>query len=61
MLKNWAKKIKAFWAKMKVNSQQGWTTMEYVAGAIAIAGMVTLIIDIFKGKLTDAIGKLVIG
>ena len=40
--------------------QQGWTTMEYVVGAIVMAGIVTGILGVFNSKLTEAINALVI-
>jgi hypothetical protein len=44
--------------KAKRKSQTGWTTMEYVVGAIALVGVVTLIINTFSDKLIGAINAL---
>lgn len=39
-------------------SQAGWTTMEYVVGAIALVSVVTMVIGVFGDKLTAAIQGL---
>ena len=38
--------------------QTGWTTMEYVVGAIALVVVVSTVLGIFKEKLVDAINTL---
>lgn len=38
--------------------QAGWTTMEYVVGAIALVGVVTLVLNVFSEKLISAIESL---
>lgn len=39
-------------------SQKGWTTMEYVVGAIALVVVVTAVVNTFGEKLTSAIESL---
>lgn len=38
--------------------QTGWTTMEYVVGAIALVVVVSAVLAVFKEKLIDAINTL---
>lgn len=48
-------------AKKNLNQkklQSGWTTMEYVVGAIALVGVVTLVLNVFSEKLVSAINTL---
>jgi hypothetical protein len=52
------KKLKKLSKQMK--SQAGWTTMEYVVGAIALVVVIKLVIDTFGEKLVAAVGRLVI-
>lgn len=41
-----------------LHSQAGWTTMEYVVGAIALVGVVTMVLNVFSDKLMGAINAL---
>ena len=52
------KSLKALSKQMK--SQAGWTTMEYVVGAIALVTVITLVINTFGQKLVAAVGRLTI-
>ncbi|MEO8581720.1 MAG: hypothetical protein ABI425_04020 [Patescibacteria group bacterium] len=45
-------------SKNRKHSQTGWTTMEYVVGAIALVGVVTLVLKAFGEKLVAAIETL---
>ena len=44
--------------KWSTNMQAGWTTMEYVVGAIALVGVVIAVLSVFKDKLITAIQSL---
>lgn len=50
------KAVKAL--RFSAQHQQGWTTMEYVVGAIALVGVVTLVLNVFSDKLVAAIQTL---
>ncbi len=44
--------------KAKKLSQAGWTTMEYVVGAIALVGVISVVINKFGEKLLQAVDSL---
>lgn len=56
-IQNFIKKLKQI-VQASAKKQQGWTTMEYVVGAIALVGIVTLVLNAFGDKLISAIGSL---